>query len=48
MLKAAPELRAVAIFEEMQRRIPICPPASAAPWSGASAPGGRFMARSRR
>ena len=48
MLTAAPGLRAVAIFEEMQRATPICRPASDGPWSAASAHGGHFTARNRR
>ncbi len=40
--KAAPGLRPVAIFEEMQRRHPDLEPASGARWSAASAPGGRI------
>ena len=48
MLKAAPGLRAVAIFEEMQRRHPGLSTGARAPWNAASAPGGRCMAPTRR
>jgi hypothetical protein len=42
MLKAAPGLRAVAIFEEMTRPTPISIPVSAEPSNGASGPGERI------
>ncbi len=48
MLTAAPDLRAVGIFEEMQRRLPRCRRARGARWSGEFDPGARCMVRTRR
>ena len=48
MLKAAPGLRAVAVFEEMLRRHPELDEASAVPWNGASTPGAPSTAPSRK
>lgn len=45
LLKTAPGLRAMAIFEEMRWRHPISMLGSDAPWNGASAPGGAPRAR---
>jgi len=41
LLKSAPGLRPVAIFDEIRRRHPEPAPVFAAPWSGGSVPGGR-------
>ena len=48
MLTAAPGLRAIGIFAEMQRRHPDLPKVPAAPWNVASAPGAPCMVPSRR
>ena len=48
MLKAAPGLRAVSIFEEMQRRHRICPRVRGERSSGASVHGEQGMARTRK
>lgn len=48
LLKAAPGIRAVAVYGEMLRRHPIFPKASGEPWNGASGHGVQFTARSRR
>jgi len=45
LLKAAPGLRPVAIFEEIGRRHPELGDGCAGPWSAGSAPGGAVRAR---